>query len=186
MITITIPEREIFIDEEDGSTSLVRIPGTKLQLEHSLISLRKWESIWHKAFLSKRDKTLEEIISYIKCMTINVVTDERVYEFLPRDAVNKIINYLEDPYSATTFRDPEKLIGAQKNSKEIVTAETIYWWLIALNIPVEFQKWNLNQLLTLIKFVNAKNNPKKMNKADTAKMYAELNRQRRSQWNTKG
>lgn len=187
MLAIEVPARQIFVDKPDGTTEIEPIPGAKLQLEHSLISLRKWESIWHKPFLLKNNqKTLEEIISYIQCMTINTGVDPKVYRHLPKDVMEKICEYLEDPMTAATFNDA-LLIGAQKHVNEVVTAETIYWWMISFNIPLECQKWNLSQLLALIKFVNAKNTPKKKMSANAAaQMRHEINMRNRALYNTKG
>lgn len=185
MLSVEIPSRQVFVDKPDGTTEIEPIPGAKIQLEHSLISLRKWESIWHKPFLAKQEKSLDEMISYIQCMTITTGVDPKVYRYLPKETVEEICKYLEDPKTAATFND--KLIGAQKRSNEVVTAETIYWWMISLNIPVEFQKWNLSQLLALIKFVNAKNAPKqKMSANAAAQMRHEANMRNRALYNTKG
>lgn len=183
MKEIVVPDAELF--DEDTNT-FIHIKGVTLQLEHSLISLRKWEEKWHKPFLKKEEKTTEEIVDYIRCMTLNPKKmDENVYRYIPPDLLKEIIEYIQDPMSATTFND--SLIGAQKNSREIITAEIIYYWMVAYNIPVEFQKWHLNKLLTLIKVVSIKNSPsKKMGKREAAQQRAALNKARRAKYNSKG
>lgn len=159
-------------------------PKTKeLQLEHSLISISKWESKWHKAFLAKTDKTEEELIDYIKCMTLNANVDPSVYEHLTASNINAIRDYIYDPMTAT-------IIPAQ-NTKgkghETVTSELIYYWMIALNIPPEYQKWHLNRLLKLIEVCNFKNTPpKKRSKASILRDNAALNAARLKQLGTRG
>lgn len=159
-------------------------PKTKeLQLEHSLISISKWESKWHKAFLSKTDKTEEEIFDYIKCMTLTPNVDPAVFDHLTTANINAIKKYIDDPMSAT-------VIISQNNkgtSHETVTSELIYYWMIALNIPPEYQKWHLNRLLKLIEVCNVKNTPpKKRSKSAILRDNAALNAARRKKLGTKG
>lgn len=179
MLTITIPSRELF-DEKTNSFFTTK-PQT-IVLEHSLVSLSKWESKWHKPFLTKDAKTLEETIDYIKCMTITQNVDPTVYNFLSHSNVQKINEYIEDPMTATTFGNDTK-----QGPKEVVTSELIYYWMIAHNIPMECQKWHLNRLLTLVRVCNVKNAPpKKMSKRDVASRYASINAARRKKFNSKG
>lgn len=187
MKEITVPAfKGEFFNDNTQTFYYVNIKETILQLEHSLISIKKWEEKWHKPFLKKEDKTTEEILDYIRCMTINRTrVDSMVYKYIPMDLINEIVEYIKDPMTATTFNDT--LIGAQKNAKEIVTAEIIYYWMVTYNIPVEFQKWHLNQLLALIKVVSIKNSPgKKMSKREAAQQRAALNRARREKYKSKG
>lgn len=160
-------------------------PVTKtLRLEHSLVSLHKWESKWHKPFLTKEEKTLEETVDYIKCMTITQNVDPDIYNYLDINNIKKINEYIEDPMTATTFSSIE---DNRKINQEQVTAELIYYWMIALQVPVEFQKWHLNSLLTLIRVCNIKNQPaKKMDRKDVMSRYKALNAARRKQLNSKG
>lgn len=129
----------------------------KLQLEHSLISLSKWESKWHKPFFSREEKSPEETIDYIKCMTLTQNVKPEIYDLLTESNVDDIQNYIGDSMTATTFS--EKNSG--KGSREIVTSELVYYWMVALNIPFECQKWHINRLLTLIRVCNVKNGPPK-------------------------
>lgn len=190
MIEVVIPEQhyEFFDEEKEEFLPPVDIKETKLQLEHSLISLKKWEQKWHKPFLGKTGElTHEELSDYIRCMTLSHGIDPETYHWIPKDVIEKIVSYIKDPMTATWFSKDSELIGAQKNSREIVTAEIIYYWMIALNIPVEFQKWHLNQLLTLIKVANIKNGkPQKKDKKTAAMERAALNAKRRAAYKSKG
>lgn len=189
MLEVVIPEQhyELFDDKKEEFLPPIDIKETKIQLEHSLISLKKWEQKWHKPFLSKSDKlTYEELSDYIRCMTLNHGVDPEVYKWIPKDVINDIVEYIRDPMTATWFRE-DKLVGAQKSSREAITAEIIYYWMITLGIPVEFQKWHLNQLLTLIKVVNIKNQkPKKQDPKEAARERAALNAKRRAELQSKG
>lgn len=188
MIEILIPEQHYEFYDEVKETFLppINIKETKIQIEHSLISVRKWEQKWQKPFLQDTEKTYEEITDYIRCMTLTHGIDQEVYHWIPEKVIKEIIEYINNPMTATWFSKSD-LIGAQKNSREVVTAEIIYYWMITLNIPIEFQKWHLNQLLTLIKVVNIKNGkPKKVNKRDAARERAALNKKRREQFKSNG
>lgn len=188
MFEIIIPEQhyEFFDEKTQEFLPTIDIKETKLQLEHSLISLKKWEQKWHKAFLKDEEKTKEELLDYIRCMTLNHGIDQNIYNWVPADVMESVLTYIKDPMTATWFSD-SSLVGCQRTSRETVTAEIIYYWMISLNIPVEFQKWHLNQLLTLIKVVNIKNQKeKKIDKKAAARERARLNAKRRAQYNSKG
>lgn len=181
MLLITIPLQSEQWDEE--KEEFISSPGVTLQLEHSLVSLAKWESKWCKAFLSKNEKTAEETLDYIKCMTLNPDVDPDLYNRLTPENVKAVNDYIGAPMSATYFSDDKQA----KSSREVVTAELIYYWMIALQIPFECQYWHLNRLLTLVKVCNVKNAPpKKMSKRDIAARNAKLNAARRQQLNTRG
>lgn len=189
MLEITIPEQhyKIFDEKEEIFLPPVNINETTIQLEHSLISLKKWEQKWHKPFLSRNDKTNEEIIDYIKCMTLTPKVNPIIYNYIPKDIMKMIELYINDPMTATTIKE-DNIVTAQRNTREGITAEIIYYWMISLNIPVEFQKWHLSQLLTLIKVVSIKNDtkPKKVDKNAIIRNNAKLNEERRRQFNSKG
>lgn len=179
MLEIILPEIEQW---DERKQEFVYGKELKLQLEHSLVSLRKWESKWCKPFLGKGEKTQEETLDYIKCMTITQNVKPETYNRLTKEHIDQIIAYIGAPMTATTFSKTN-----ERPSREIVTAELIYYWMIALNIPPEYQKWHLNSLLTLIRVCNIKNTPpKKRSKRDIMSQNAALNAARRRQLNSKG
>ena len=154
MLQITIPATELW---DEKNEVFIYTKAQTLQLEHSLVSLSKWEMHWHKPFLSKVQKTPEEIVDYIKCMTITQNVNPDVYNYLSIENLDQINKYIDNPMTATTFKkDPN-----EKRNNDIITAEIIYYWMTALNIPLECQKWHINKLLTLIRVCNIKNSPKK-------------------------
>lgn len=180
MLNITIPKQEIYIESTNEFAYLEK--EQTLQLEHSLLSLSKWESKWHKAYLSKRKKTNEEIIDYIRCMTVTPNVDPKVYNFLTQTNIETIAEYIEDPMTATFFMSKNGSGG----STETPTAEMIYYAMIASNIPFECQKWHLNRLLALIRVCSIKNQPpKKMGQQDLMSRAA-LNASRKKRFNTRG
>ena len=179
MLQITVPSGTLW---DERIEEFVSIKEQTLQLEHSLVSLSKWESKWHKPFLSDTDKTLEETIDYIRCMTITQNVKPEVYMFISKENVDQIYEYINDPMTATTFNDLDKAFN-----REIITAEIIYYWMISLNIPLECQKWHLNKLITLIKVISIKNAPpKKLGKQAYMDRMRQLNDARRKELNTKG
>lgn len=183
MLKITIPAVEMY---DEKTQSFIPMKEQTLQLEHSLVSLSKWESKWCKAFLKDNkaaEMSTEEVLDYIKCMTITQNVDDEVYSRLTRSNIEKINEYISAPMTATTFYEDPQSGG----KKETVTSELIYYWMISFNIPMECQKWHLNKLLTLIRVCSIKNAPpKKISKRDAASRYASLNAARRSKLNTKG
>lgn len=180
MLTITIPATEMW---DEKNEKFIDIKGCRLQLEHSLVSLSKWESKWCKPFLFTNDKTTEEIMDYVRCMTLTTNVSPEVYYGLTPENIKAINEYIEAPMTATHF-------GLERNGsgrREVVTSELIYYWMIALNIPFECQKWHLNRLLTLIRICNIKNQPaKKMSRREIMRRNAALNAARKKQLGTKG
>ena len=153
-----------------------------LNLEHSLNTISKWESKWHKPFISNKDKSVEEIKSYISLMSIDDI-DDSILNKLTDEHISSIINYIDDSMTATTFNE----FNNKSYSRDVITSELIYFWMLTYNIPFECQHWHLNRLLTLIKVCNIKNSPsKKMSKNDIIARNKELNRKRREALNTKG
>lgn len=179
MLKITIPAMEYY---DEVNNEFIEFKEQVLQLEHSLVSISKWEAKWHKPFLDGKDKTPEQVIDYVRCMTITQNVNLEVYTRLTEGNLKDINDYIENPMTATTFSDIN-----QTPSREIITSEIIYYWMVAFNIPFECQKWHLNRLLTLIKVCNVKNNPsKKMSRQEIMNRNRALNAARKKQLNTKG
>lgn len=155
-----------------------------LKLEHSLISISKWESKWKKPFLTDKEKSHEEIHHYIECMCIGSINDRTIFSRFSSENIDQINDYIADSMTATWFNDVKK-----NRSKEIITSEVVYAQMIGLGIPVEFEKWHINRLLTLIKVCDImfnKNSKDKMSKKDIYRSNRELNAARRAKMNTTG
>lgn len=179
MLQITIPDGELF---DDVSQRIIRVKGRELQLEHSLVSISKWESKWKKPFLGPKPKTRAETIDYIRCMTITQNVDPLVYQCVSNANIMRVNEYIDDPMSATTFKKKPS-----KGGSSAITSEIIYYWMISLEIPMECQKWHLNRLLTLIRVCDEKSQPgKKMSKKDVMAQYRSLNAARRRSSGTRG
>ena len=179
MLEIVIPAGEMF---DEINSEFVEIPERTIKLEHSLVSVSKWEAKHHKPFLIREEKTSEEMLDYIKCMTVTQNVDDRVYSFLSSDNIKKIGDYIENPMTATKVPN----IGGRPN-RETVTSELIYYWMTVYNIPSEYQKWHLNRLMALIEICAFKNAPqKKMSKSQIYSRNRSLNAARRAKYNTKG
>lgn len=181
MLLIEIPLEPEYWDEE--KSEFVIPPGYPIELEHSLVSLSKWESKYCKPFFSKNDKTSAEILDYIKMMAVTPVERPEIWDSLTQKNVDDIRAYIDAPMTATTFSKESKAT----HSREVITSELIYYWMIALTIPFECQYWHINRLLTLIRVCNIKNAPpKKQSKSDIMRRNAALNAERRARLNTKG
>lgn len=183
MLELDIPENNLF---DENSNTFINVPACHLCLEHSLIAIRKWEAKYHKPFLDKKtDKTDSEMYDYIGFMSIHPNPNMLAIRFMPPEKIKEISEYIENPMTAATFSN--RLIGRSKKSNEIITAETIYYWMFQLNIPVEFEKWHVKQLLALIKFIDAKmQGPQKMNMRDSMAYMEAQNKIRRAKHNSKG
>lgn len=180
MLEIIVPENELYISNKN---KFVTVQSCVLSLEHSLISVAKWESKWHIPYLNSTKRTVTQEMDYIRCMVIGPIKNDYTFSALSPDNMNQIRNYIDDAMTATTF---SKTPPSSKN-RQIVTAEVLYSRMFANNIPMECQKWHLNRLLTLIRVCDTMNNPPgKKNKKETASRYAEQNALRRAQHNTKG
>lgn len=180
MLKITIPAVE---EWDEARQEFISTKETELCLEHSLVSISKWESKWHKHFIGNKDLTSEMLIDYIRCMTLTQNVNPEVYYAMNDDVITKIKNYIDDAQTATWFAESNE----KKYSRDIITSEIIYYWMIALQIPFECQKWHLNRLLTLIRVCNEKNQPeKKMSQAEVMRRNREINEARRRALNTRG
>lgn len=179
MLTIKIKKFELF---DEDRQEFISFEPCDITLEHSLISISKWESKWNKSFLSSKDKSKEEIIDYIRCMTINKNIPDNVFLGLSNDNFREINEYISAPMTATWFNEAN-----EKKSREIITSELIYYWMISFNIPLECQKWHINRLLTLIRVCAIKNSPdKKMSRKDILNQNKLLNAKRKAALRTKG
>ena len=180
MLKIETPETELW---DEYNQRFILVKKQTLFLEHSLISLSRWESNWEKPFLKRNDKkTLVETIDYVRCMTINNNVDPNVYRVLTADNINAINAYVNAKKTATiVYEDKHRSTG------ETVTSELIYYWMVSLGIPFECQKWHLNRLLTLIRVCNVKNSPgKKIGRNALLNRYASLNKKRREAMHSNG
>lgn len=181
MLQIAVPMSQEGWDEE--RQEFVEPVYYTLQLEHSLVSISKWESKWCKSFLSNPNKTEEEVMDYIKCMTITQNVKPEIYNHISASNIKQINDYIAAPMTATYFAEDK----SKKGGREMITAELIYYWMIALNIPFECQKWHLNRLLTLVRVCNVKNSPpKKRSRQEILSRNTALNQARRQKLNTKG
>jgi len=181
MLKVIVPPAELY--DESTETFIVNTKPQELQLEHSLVSISKWESFWKKPFLTKTPMTTKETIDYVKCMTLTQNVDPMIYLVLPQAIIDQVSTYIGEPMTATTFNND----GEKKTNSEIVTSELIYYWMITMNIPMECQKWHLNRLLTLINVCNIKNRPvKKMSAKALMARNAALNAERLKKLQTTG
>jgi len=180
MLTITVPGEEVY-DESTGILSTVN--DVHLELEHSLVSLSKWEQMYEKSFIGTEEKTDEELLAYVQCMIITPNYPSDVMYSLTQDNIEEINNYISAKMTATSFHDPP---GAPK-TREVITNELIYYWMTVFNIPFECERWHLNRLFTLIRVCNVKQSkPKKVSPAEAARQRAELNAARRAKLGTSG
>jgi hypothetical protein len=183
MLTITVRLQEDYNQETE---EFVAAASFVLELEHSLVSLSKWESEFEKPFLNGKEKTSEETLAYIKMMCLTPDVPLEVFLRLSEDNLSEINKYIEKKATATTIHEQQK----RAPNQEIITAELIYYWMTALTIPWEAQHWHLNKLLMLIRVCNIKNQPpKKMGRGEAAKTARDrsaLNAQRRAALGTRG
>lgn len=181
MLQIYVPAQEYY---DERNEMFINIPAVTLKLEHTLVAISKWEAKWKKAFLGKQEKTNEEIVDYVKCMTLNEEPiDPMVYTALTASDFKKVKAYLEDKMSASYL--PERDHG---ENGDTITSELIYYWLVALQIPFECQYWHLNRLLTLVQICNMKNNPDKhkMSREELLARNRALNAERKAKYNSRG
>lgn len=181
MLHIDVNGGEFFNEE---TNEFIQVKPRRITMEHSLLSISKWEAIWKKAFLSEEKKTAEENLSYIRCMTVTPNVDPMLYNCLSEKNLEEIKKYIDDPHTATVI---SSLQPTPKKSRKI-TSELLYAWMIAGNIPPEYEKWHLNRLITLIRVCAIENNPKqkKMGRQAIYRQNSELNAARRAKYHTSG
>lgn len=183
MLELTIEERELY---DEANEEFVNVPAMTIRLEHSLVSMSKWEAKWKKPFLTtfgKKDSyTIEELLDYVKCMTMTQNVPDEVYRGMSVKEFEKVNAYINEEQTATTFNDT-----SARPNRQVVTSELIYYWMTAYQIPWEAQKWHLSRLLTLIRICNIKNGKdKKMSPSAIKAKNRALNAQRRKSLGTKG
>lgn len=181
MLTITVPEQELY---NERTEEFLTIPSATLTLEHSLVSISKWEAKWKKPFYDKTEKTPKEVTDYIRCMCVTKNVQPNVFYYLGDENLKKIQEYIADPMTATTFSSHEK--GSRR--QRIITSELIYYWMISDGIPLDCEKWHINRLLTLIHVFDAEANASKnkMSKKDIYSQNAALNAARRAKSKSRG
>jgi hypothetical protein len=180
MLTIRIGGSESF---DETSQEFIVVGGTEVHLEHSLLSLSKWESEFEKPFLSKEEKSGEEVLAYVKYMVLDENLPEDIFLRLSERNIQEIKAYLDAKRTATWFSEQP----GEPKSREVITSELIYYWMTVFQIPWEAENWHLNRLFTLIRVCNVKSaKPKKMSKAEIARRNRELNAQRKAQLGTTG
>lgn len=179
MFNLIIAPMEMF---DEANQTFFYTKQYDLRLEHSLVSLSKWESKWQKPFLTKGDKSREETLDYIRCMTITQNVDPIVYSYMSQKNIDDVAEYIASPMTAT-------IVNQQKTNgkSEIITSEIIYYWMISFNIPFECQTWHLNRLLMLINVCSIRNQPaKKISRKDHLARQKALNDARKSKYHTNG
>lgn len=181
MLYINVEDKELWDSEKE---QFVYSKGQTLKLEHSLVSVSKWESNWNKPFLTTKEKTIAETLDYIKCMTMTQNVKDEVYNSLSSENIQAVNDYISNPMTATYIHKPKPIKGIKQ---EIITAELIYYWMITFNIPFECQKWHLNRLLTLIDVCAVKSSPpKKRSRREILEHYRHVNEKRKEQIGTSG
>lgn len=179
MLDLIIPKIELY---DEQKKEFVEIGPCTILMEHSLVSISKWESKWHKPFIGSENLSNEEIRDYLRCMTITQNVNPLIYDYISEENLQKVNDYIEDPMTGTTFYD----FLPQKSGNKKKSSEDIYSQMILLGIPFECQKWHINRLLTLIKVCSLDQSDKKMTKEETMKAYHQLNAERRKKLNSKG
>lgn len=180
MLRIIVEEQELF---NETTETFETVSSVVLDLEHSLVSLSKWESEYQKPFLSSKDLTNEEMLGYLRAMILTPDVDSDILYKLSKTNLDAIQDYINSTQSATTFG----VLPDRRGPGEIITSELIYYWMVAFNIPFECQSWHLNRLFSLIRICNIKNSkPRKMSRTEIAQRNRELNAQRRAELGTKG
>ena len=181
MLSINIKSRELF---DESTSEFITVKGGTLKLEHSLVSISKWESKWKIPFLSKKKKTNVQIDDYIRCMSVNGDPDPILIASISSEDKNRIIDYIEEKQTATWFSN---LDDKRNTQSDVITSELIYYWMIEYQIPHEYEKWHLSRLLTLIEICNRKNStPKKMSQAEIMARNKVLNAERKARLHSRG
>lgn len=179
MLTLKIESFEGWDEEKE---EFIYIEGQTIHMRHCLASISKWESKWHIPFLSRKEKTEEQALDYIRCMVEEEVSDT-VINIIQTRYGREIESYMNNPSTATVVHHDKQEIGS--NSPK--TSEVIYSWMFQLNIPMECQYWHINKLITQIDYMNEQQKPpKKISKKDAMARQARINAERRAKLKSKG
>lgn len=183
-IIIKIKKQELY--DETNERFITLDSDYELVLEHSLISISKWESKWHKLYFDdKEKKTREELLDYIRCMNTRYDVPDIVYSALTTEQIDEISKYINDPATATKI----SMIQTNNNTKhERLSNELIYYYMFKLNIPKECEKWHINRLLILLEIFGIKDgtNDKKMSRAELIARNRATNARNKARFNSKG
>nr|DAO45773.1 MAG TPA: hypothetical protein [Caudoviricetes sp.] len=179
MLYISVASGELF---DEATYSFIQVKPTVIQLEHSLLSISKWESKWKKPFMGTK-LTADEYLDYVRCMTINKNVDPNIYYKLTAADYKTIEEYIHDPMTATTFNSQR---ANKSYKKQVITSELVYYWMVTANIPFEAERWHFNRLMTLIRVYEVKNDSSKMSKKDMYKSNRAINEARKAKYNSKG
>ena len=184
MIVIHVPALEYFNEKTE---TFEQHPAQRYKLEHSLLSISKWESKWHKPFIQQdqtKAKTLAEELDYIRCMAVGEPPDEKTLYAIPVDELQRVSDYINDSMTATWFNEKK---NRPRQERRQITSEIIYYWMIRHSIPFECEKWHLNRLLTLIRVCNIEAGEKqKMDKKEAMAQRKAVNAARKRKYNTRG
>ena len=156
-IPITIPATEMW---DPVAHRFYDVKERTITMEHSLVSLSKWESKWKIPFIGNKNLTAEQLLSYFQCMTIEKNVNPMIYQCLTAKQIDDIMKYIDDSMTATWFGKSDDDVAAQTDNRA-VTSELIYYWMFASGISKECEKWHLNRLITLIHVTSEENKPKK-------------------------
>ncbi len=174
MLKIIVPAGELF---DPKTETFIYTKPVELVLEHSLVAISKWESKWEIPFLNT-ELTIEQFVDYVRCMTITQNVDPNVYLTMNQTVMNRIRAYMDAKMSAAVIHSDRQ---NNRSSTKFITADLIYYWMVALQIPFECQKWHINRLLMLIRIAEIEQNPnKKLSKAESAKKSQAINAARRA------
>lgn len=180
MLTLDIKGREYYDSDKE---EFFKVPDTRITLEHSLISISKWESEFERPFMKDDVKSQDELLYYIKCMAVDCVVNDDILLSFSQNDYDTLKQYMAKNMTATTISNSNN----NKRNRDIITSEVLYYRMIALQIPFECQYWHINRLLMLINVCSLKNEPgKKLNKADLANQNRAINAARRNKLGTSG
>lgn len=154
----------------------------RLQFEHSLRSLSKWESKNKIAFLAGREKTPAQMVDYYRCMLLSPEDPDLVY-LLDPSQMEELTNYINENQTASSVPNE----GPTQYNPETTTSELVYFWMTALKINWEAQDWHFSRLMMLVQITSYKQQPpKKRNPREVLSDMRRENERRKKLFNTSG